>query len=228
MTVDLSLFRAIPEPRGCGERESGGCYVESGVGPYGCELEFFMIDPPRPLPPGLDLINKPQILPRLSATGSQECDETGRPIFDLFMHIGAASYPYAPDFIEETRRLGASRRLNSNLDLSLLTRASRMILAHPKAIPQNWTHLQPPARCKKDLDWHDLAFYQRRAADPLPSVQRPAPCLFKAWELIPRDQGELTEEVEGQLPLYLRRIGSTVYSYTPTNERIGSPAKLMI
>ena len=65
MMIDLSLFRTLPEPRDCGERQAGGVYVESGIGPYGFPLEFFMIDPPQPLPPSLDLTNKPQILPRM-------------------------------------------------------------------------------------------------------------------------------------------------------------------
>ena len=222
MTVDLSLFRAIPEQRGCGSREPGGCYVESGIGPYGFPLEHFMIDPPQRLPPGLDLINKPQILPRMRLSGEQEHDETGLPIFDLYMHIGATHYPWAPDYIEETRRLGASRRINPNLDLSLLTRASRMILAHPKAIPQNWSELQPPVRCQKRLERHDLAFLTQRALDPLHDEQRPGPCLFKLWELIPQDQAEGTSELEGQPPLCLRRSGSTVYQYTPTGEHVSA------
>jgi hypothetical protein len=220
MTVDLSLFRAIPEPRGCGEREPGGCYVESGVGPFGYPLEHFMIDPPQRLPSGLDLINKPQILPRIGLSGEQEYDEADLPIFDLFMHIGATHYPWAPDYIEETRRLGASRRINPHLHLSLLTRASRMILAHPKAIPQNWLALQPPVRCKKRLERHDLASYIRLSLDPLRDEQRPGSCLFKLWEVIPREQAESTQELEGQPPLCLRRCGSTVYQYTPTGEHV--------
>lgn len=228
MPVDLSLFRAIPEPRGCGDRSPGGCYVESGIGPYGFPLEHFMIDPPQPLPPGLDLVNKAQILPRMRHSGEQEHDAIGLPIFDLFMHIGAAHYPYAPDYIEETRRLGASRRINPNLDLSLLTRASRMILAHPKAIPQNWAQLQPPVRCRKHLERHDLASYARLALDPAHDEQRPGPCLFKVWELIPLDQAESTEELEGQPPLCLRRSGSTVYQYTPTGEQVTAWEKAFI
>ncbi len=222
MTVDLSLFRAIPEQRGCGDREPGGCYVESGIGPYGFSLEFFMIDPPQRLPPGLDLINKPQILPRMGPAGEQEHDETDLPIFDLYIHIGAAHYPFAPDYIEETRRLGASRRLNPNLDLSLLTRASRMLLAHPKAIAENWAAMQPPARCKKDRPSHDQTSLAQIPLDPLHNEQHAGPCLFKLWELIPQEQAESMKELESQSPLYLRRSGSTVYSYTPTGEQVSA------
>ena len=56
------LFRTIPEPRGCGDRTPGGLYIESGLGPGGVPLEHFLVDPPLPVPDGLDLVNKPQIV----------------------------------------------------------------------------------------------------------------------------------------------------------------------
>lgn len=86
MNIDLSLFRAIPEPRGCGDREPGGVYAESGVGPFGFPLEHFLIDPPMPLPPGLDLVNKARIMPREWLTGEPEVDEAGQPVYDLLIH----------------------------------------------------------------------------------------------------------------------------------------------
>ncbi|MGH2506718.1 MAG: hypothetical protein ACRDHZ_04795, partial [Ktedonobacteraceae bacterium] len=92
--MDFSLFRAIPEPRGCGDREAGGVYVESGVGPFGHSLEHFMIDPPLPLPAGLDLVNKPQFWPRTLPTGEPVLDEAGLPIVDLLIHVGASHYPW--------------------------------------------------------------------------------------------------------------------------------------
>jgi hypothetical protein len=45
MLVDLSLYRAIPEERGCGDREAGGLYVESGAGPWGAHLKSFSLIP---------------------------------------------------------------------------------------------------------------------------------------------------------------------------------------
>ncbi len=220
MTIDdLSLCRAVPAPRGCGEREPGGCYVESGVGPNGFALEHVLFDPPLPLPPGLDLANKTHILPRIR-NGVQEQDESGRGIFDLYMHIGEAFYPFAPDYLEETRRLGASRRLSPHLDLTLLTRASRMVLAHPKAIARNWQDLQPPARCNKGRPRHDRASLATLADDFPHLEQHDGPCLFKLWELIPPEQAQVREEHEGRPSLFLRRCGSTVYAYTPTNEPV--------
>jgi hypothetical protein len=220
MTRDLSLFRAIPQPRGCGERKAGGVYVESGVGPYGSPLSSFLIDPPHPLPAGLDLINKPQILPREWLSGRPVQDETGQVIHDLLIHVGAEHYPWAPDYIEETRRLGASRRLSPNLNFALLTRASHMLLAHRSAIPMNWQDLLPPDRCKKHIQWHDLASYTESSQDPHADPHRRGPCLFKLWELIPEAQANAVTPMPGQRPLCLRLVGSTMYPYQPTGEQV--------
>ena len=59
MMIDFP--KADPVERGCGEREQGGVYAETGLSRYGTPLEYFLIDPPQPLPVGLDLINKPQL-----------------------------------------------------------------------------------------------------------------------------------------------------------------------
>ena len=233
------LFRAIPEARGCGDRTPGGLYIESGLGPGGVPLEYFLVDPPLPVPEGLDLVNKPQIV---------EDTETG--VAHLWLWIGAEWYPYCPDYIEETRRLGASRKLNPQMDLSRLTPGSRMILVHPAARNTLWHEQQPPHECAKRMPSHALdreAQAQTQAplspssspspalssplddADPAPipiplGWRRPephlGPCLFKTFELIPQeasaDAGQPTEIAERIW--YARRIGSTTYFYEPSGE----------
>ncbi|HEU5374132.1 MAG TPA: hypothetical protein VFV38_01715 [Ktedonobacteraceae bacterium] len=228
MLVDLSLYRAIPEERGCGDREAGGLYVESGVGPWGVPFEAFLLDPPRPLPPGLDLVNKPRIMPREWLTGNLEVDTFGRTIYDLCIHIGATFYPWGPDFLQEARRLGVSRRLPATLDLKLLNRASRMWLAHAKAIPLNWQELSPPDRCKKVLERHALAWYTAHQVDYRRDLDRIGPCIFKLWDLIPSDQAETITGQPGERPLCMRRIGSTLYPYRPTEESVSGWAEAFL
>ena len=62
-----------------------------------------------------------------------------------------------------------------------------------------------------------------------PETPQTGPCLFKLWELIPREAAQTVIEaavVEAgtehsgveSLPLCLREIGSTIYQYRPTGE----------
>lgn len=217
---------ANPVPRGCGERSAGGVYVESGLGPGGRPLEDFLFDPPLPVPEGLDLVNKPQIW---------DDPVTGVP--HLWVWVGAEYYPYLPDYLEETRRFGASRKLNPNLDLSRLVPASRLMLAHPFALNAAWLDQRPPYRCGKLLRGHALVRdeaslddagddrehwgYGEAPSDDWRLPDEPVgPCLFKTYELIPT-----TAATEPDHPLvmegrswYSRVIGSTSYLYAPTGE----------
>ena len=283
---DLDFPKADPVPRGCGEREPGGVYAESGLSPRGRPLEEFLFDPPLPLPDGLDLVNKPQLWQRTFASGEPALGEDGLAIFDLLIWVGAEHYPYCPDYLEEVRRYGASRRLNPNLDLSLLCRSSRMILAHPHVLNTRWHEQRPPETCQKRVPGHEAAAASQEEAEdaqeeagdgrvsprqsqhdtggrtelvpetvkpggwntvsqhdtggrtqlvpltPLPEVPLIGPCLFKLWNLIPREAAQTVIEAaereaarggEGQpgaalQPLCLRQIGSTIYQYRPTGE----------
>ena len=219
---NLDFPKAIADERGCGEREPGGIYVESGLSPVGLPIEYFLLDPPLAVPEELDLVNKPQVWLRMDERTQEPLldPETGRPIYDLLIHVGAEHYPFAPDYIEETRRLGASRKLNPNLDLSRLTQHSRLLLAHPKAIPLNWHDLLPPQVCRKHLPGHALTDDTHRQGSRQASEQRVGPCLFKLWELLPQEAALATydEQEEGRSPLCLRHIGSTLYEYHPTGE----------
>ncbi len=257
---DLDFPKADPVPRGCGDREPGGVYAESGLSPRGRPLEEFLIDPPLPIPAGLDLIHKPQIWQRMLPSGEPALDVEGLPIYDLLIWVGQEYYPYVPDYLEEVKRYGASRRLNPHLDLSLLSRSSRMILAHPLVINTAWQTQRPPETCKKEVPGHDTAFAANddkaegttgetgeetitrplayrigTSTESLLPVELPedsprtGPCLFKLWELIPKEAAQTVVDVaDGEageqhadaepFPLCLREIGSTIYQYRPTGE----------
>ena len=217
---DTDFPKADPVSRGCGDREPGGVYIESGLSSKGRPLEEFLIDPPLPIPPGLDLVNKPQTWQRMLPSGEAALDLDGLPIYDLLIWVGAEFYAYCVDYLEETRRFGASRRLNPNLDLSLLSKSSRMILAHPLVINTSWQEQLPPKSCKKEVPGHDTSIIRgddgsedrsgesvvEMIAGPhlqgidndtesllplvLPNCPQTGPCLFKLWELIPQEAAQ--------------------------------------
>jgi hypothetical protein len=59
-------------------------------------------------------------------------------VWHLLDVVGQCYYPNVADWIEETRRYGLSRRVPKNLDFSLLTPASRIIILHSRANIRNW------------------------------------------------------------------------------------------
>lgn len=189
---------AIAGERGCGDsRTPGGVYAESGLSPHGTPLEHFLIDPPLPVPDGLDIINKPMIWQ----------PEEGGPAH-LLIWIGEAYYPYVADYIEETRRMGASRKVSETLDFSQLTKASRLILVHPRALNTRWNQQAAPhCACPEP---HTHAAHQAALTGP---------CLYKTYDLIPQEAAEETLVMEmGDARTCFRRIGGSVYTYHPSDE----------
>jgi hypothetical protein len=190
--IDPTMFgdfpKADPVERGCGEREPGGVYAEAGLSPHGRPLEDFLIDPPLPIPDGLDLPNKPQLWQRMMPSGQSVRDEQGQPVYDVLIWVGEAFYPYCPDFLEEVRRYGASRRLNPNLDFARLSAASRMLLAHPKVINTLWQKQRRPVACGKHVPGHAAPSAEedtvergegRQDVQTASSTSHMGPCLFK-------------------------------------------------
>src|SRR5437016_2413918 len=92
----------------------------------------------------------------------------------MLISIVGEQYEYTPYYIEETRRFGASRRINPNLELSRLTRESRMILAHPRVINTLWEEQTPPQECQKHIPLHDMLSLQLLDAHP---AQKEGPCI---------------------------------------------------
>jgi len=115
--------------RGCGVRCPGGVYLETKASDTrGLPIERFLIDPPIRVPEEMNLPNRGVAILRRS-----EDD----PVFDVYDRVGTASYPNVTDFLEETRKLGLSRRIPTNANFSLLTDKSEVRLAHPRAFIDN-------------------------------------------------------------------------------------------
>jgi hypothetical protein len=222
-TTDFPKAAAVL--RGCGERSPGAVYIECALSPVGRPFEDFLLDPPLPVPPGLGadaLANKPQFWTD-PASGTVH----------LLIWIGAEHYPYLPDFVEESRRFGISRKLSPQLlerpEFARLTLASRLILVHPTARNLAWMYQSPPLRCLKHVPGHTSAAV---------TTERTGPCLSKTWELVPAhaalpllDPGSgkpLVDPITRQVrrksfvlagrTWFTRRIGSTEYTYAPTSE----------
>lgn len=210
------MFERMTEDdeRGCGERKPG-CYLEVGLSPWGTPLNTFLLDPPQKVSQEMikALPNKTQVM---EYHGEHH----------VMRWVGEESYPFVADVIEEGRRMGFSFRIPANLDTSkLVIGTSRIIVAHPKAYNTLWERQYAPEFCKKEVEGHALRLDRSRSNEGLIEVedvltQSPVagPCLFKTYELIPKEEAEGSWCDEFGYERYWRRIGSTTYLFTPSGE----------
>lgn len=203
------MLKARTGKRACGERRAGA-YLEVGLGPGGMPFDHFLCDPPVLLPDWLTpemLANKTILVQR---------GETG--IIDVISWVGANNYPYLPDFLEEARRMGISRRIPTTFDFTKITPfESRIILVHPHAYNPDWRQHAAVDVCYKNRPGHSTLTTNEGEA-------RQGPCLYQLYNLIPADDGRVVGQMSSFDPtqpgraIYQRTIGSTGYHYMPTGE----------
>lgn len=182
MSETTEMISTAGVTRGCGKRKPGGLYLCCGMGNEGLPLDHFVIDPPRPyeaVPP-----RSPQFY---------EADGTTH----IIMGVGEEFYPWASDFIEECKRFGLSKRVADSFPIEKLTRNSRIVLVHRKAIVNGHEALPRPEYCPKDNPAHK---------------DNSEPCIGHLWQLAQPDE-------EGGSR---RTIGDTSYSVFPFEGDISS------
>src|SRR5574338_1083558 len=157
------MFTTSPISRACGRRICGGVYAETRLSEDGMPIEYFIVDSPAPI----DVDQR-----GLAAVGVKLIEING--VHHIFDIVGQEYYPYPSDYVEETRRLGASRRLQANLDFSRLGPGSRLVLIHARAVIDNFSaYPQPPqVQCPKGIAAHALS--------PLPEM-----CAGLWWHDLP-------------------------------------------
>lgn len=130
-----------PPERGCGRRQKGGVYLEVGLSDHGYPIEHFLLDPPVPVDPEWGM----------AARGVTLIEIEG--VTHVLDHVGSEHYPNVADFVEETRRYGASRRAQKSLEFAKLTPESRLLLSHSLAGVVNMRDY-PDWTCPKDNPEH--------------------------------------------------------------------------
>lgn len=137
----------MAKERGCGTRVKGGIYAEVPLSPFGMPLEDFLLDPPV-------AVDAQQL--GLSPIGVTPGVRDG--VCHVFDWVGSQHYPNVADFVEETRRMGISRRLPKTFDFTSLSPESRLILLHSRALIENFEQVQVPEgpefHCPKDVEDH--------------------------------------------------------------------------
>lgn len=122
--TDYNIMNYMPS-RNCGEtRVQNGLYLAVESSPFGKPVEYFLLDPV--VPTDFKPFRTPIIVER----------KDGSKINDIFVYIGKQFYPFVPDYIEETRMYGISRRIPKDFPFERLTPyKSRMFFVHERAIP---------------------------------------------------------------------------------------------
>jgi len=109
--------------RSCGTRQNNALYLCVPISPFGKDISYFLIDPPKIC--NLKPFRTPIII-----------EHKDSKINDIAIWIGEQYYPFTVDFLEETREMGISRRIPRNFPIEKLTpHKSRMFFIHSRAIP---------------------------------------------------------------------------------------------
>jgi len=165
--------------RGCGrKRKEGGLYASMGLGEDGIHLSNFMLDPPVPFLNG-EPFQGVHEAPEYITTG-WDTDEH----LVLMDWVGEGGYATVPDFIEEVRRFGMSRRIPSTFDFKGVNyRQIWLALVHAKAAPdvENLRHVEP-----WEYEW--CRYHPVIADNPKHHEHFPA-CLYHDWPLVYQQRG---------------------------------------
>lgn len=145
--------------RGCGSRSSGSCYICTGFGLWGSQIEEFIIDPVRRWPQ--EMSRKEwgrgfQLLP------GKDCNH-------VVIFVGESFYASPWTFIEETRRFGVSRKVPPTFPFDKITFGiSQMYFVHSKAYADPQKHGfsldQPHTRPLPDCNFFadDLQLWEKK------------------------------------------------------------------
>lgn len=189
------ITRVTREPvmRGCGSRQAGGVYLCTGLAKGGLPIESFYVDPVKAI--AVECFRAPTLIADPFVEGLKH----------IAVWIGAEHYPSPADYLEECRRLGASRRIPSEFDFTPLTPGkSRMVMIHPLA----FTTRIDEAICPVGIEGHGHA-------------EADVSCLGQHWHYLESLGANLQpqdEQPQGLEPkTRRRRIGETSYE-APANQ----------
>jgi len=100
-------------------------YLCTGLSENGIPINAFLIDPVKMM--DVDCFRAPIVIP----------DTVDPELLHIAIWIGREHYASPIDYVEEVKRLGASRRIPENFDFSVLTPGkSRMMFIHPLAFTE--------------------------------------------------------------------------------------------
>lgn len=188
--------------RGCGTRKVGGVYLMVKTGPYGRPLDGFLVCPPRAISGAQEV-----------ALGLKDIGVTlvkdDRGVTHVYDIVGQNHYPNVADFLEELRRLGASRKVSPGLDFSALTPESRLVLLHRRAMLHNAADLV--GRLAEEVTEYPALVTQRERECPKAFPHGPGTVMCQRWYYQVVEGGEPSLDPSHAPRTVRRTVGSTSY-----------------
>ena len=199
--------------RGCGKRQRGGIYMETGLAPagQGKPLEYFIICPPHK-------VN----MVKLGLTPISPLVFQKEGVWHVMDFVGEKYYPNVADMLEEIRHFGLSRRMGKDMNFKKLTAQSRILLVHRKAYMDHndpyWRDYRvipglPHQPCPKEMQMHDAL---PEASKKTKYVQ--VMCAGLYWQDLELKDTECEAENERDV---VRKVGDTTYNGALQPESIG-------
>jgi hypothetical protein len=128
------------------------------------------------------------------------------------MWVGKENYPYVPDFVEEARRFGISKRIPRDFPIERLQPGSKLILIHARGRLTGAVHAKIYAKLYAalgPLGWYcpkNLHAQDGHRPDPADPAQEMVQCLGTLWPLVSLRPGP-EDEIKTT-----RHIGDTTYA----------------
>lgn len=116
-------------PRGCGMPKAGRLYLEIPLSDHGIPLWKFLLDPTVPVPTGMAIPTQGMLF----VQRGNDVTVGGKPIYDLYDHIGSTYYPNTWDIIAEWMRLGFHQLIPTSSPLNLITEETNYYAVHARA-----------------------------------------------------------------------------------------------
>jgi len=148
MEFEKEVIMIIPcsGKRGCGERQEDGLYICVTRSAFGRPIEEFVLDPAR------QWLGEKAFRAPLFYEGQDGINH-------MLIWIGEQFYPFVPDYVEEARVMGVSRRIPKSWPIEKLTpHKSKMFLIHPNSISQFEYEVPLNEMCLKPNEKHLCTF----------------------------------------------------------------------
>jgi hypothetical protein len=124
-------------------------------------VESLLLDPPVAIPEDSSILQRPVSIAGRFQSVQHPWDRT---IYDVWVHVAEEQFPNVWDVIAYIRDIGWNQVMDNDLPVELLSRESRICLAHNRAIllhpgdyyaAWSWSHdLGVPPRCPFDTPGH--------------------------------------------------------------------------